>query len=52
MNNDNIFDLLVAVVFSISPQLGGIESNSKFRVASFQLIGGELLPEFHLQDLQ
>ena len=52
MNNDNIFYLLVEVVFSMSPQLGGIGPKAQEPFTSFKLTEGESLPDFHLQDIQ
>ena len=52
MNNDNGFDILVEVIFSISPQLGGIGLKAQDLVTPFQLLEGEYLPDFHIQDLR
>ena len=52
MKNDNIFDLIIAVVFSMSTQLGGIGPKYQDLVISFCLGEGETLPQFHLRDLQ
>ena len=52
MNNDNGFDILVAVVFYNSPQLGGIGTKYQDLVRPFQISEGESLPDFHLRALQ
>ena len=52
MNNDNEFDLLISVVLSMSPQLGGIGTKSQELEISFFLGEGETLKQFHLRDLQ
>ena len=52
MNNDNGFDLLIAVEFAISTQLRGLGTKYKDIVISFRLGEVETLPQFHLRDLQ
>ena len=52
MNIDNIFELLVAVVFSTSPQLGELGPKYQDLVISFGLGVGETLQQFHLISLQ
>ena len=42
----------MAVLFDMSPQLGGIVPKFQDLVTSFQLIECESLPGFHLQSLQ
>ena len=48
MNNDNGFDILVAVVFGVITQLGGIGTKAQYPITSFNLTEGESLPDFHL----
>ena len=52
MNIYNGFDLIVAVVFSMVLQLGGIGPKSQDLFISFRLGELESLPDFHLIDLQ
>ena len=52
MNNENVFDILIPVVFSISLQLGLLGTKSQELVISFRLVEGETLPQFHLIYLQ
>ena len=52
MNHYNGFDLLVAVVFSVSPQLGMLWPKAQDLVISFRHGEGETLPQFHLRALQ
>ena len=52
MNNDNRFDLIIAVVFSISPQIGGLGPKAKYLVISFFLNEGETLLKLNRIDLQ
>ena len=47
MNNYNGFDLLIAVVFGMSPQLGGLGPISQDLVISFCISQGENIPQFH-----
>ena len=48
MHNYNGFDLLIAVVFDMSPQLGEIGPKAQDFVIPFRFGEGETLPEFHL----
>ena len=52
MNNYNCFELLIDVVFSMSPQLGGYGTKTQELVISFSLGKGETFPKFHLRALQ
>ena len=52
MNNDYGFDLIIAVVFVMSTQLGGLVPKSQDLVISFFLGEVETLPQFHLRALQ
>ena len=53
MNNDNLFDFIISVVFaSMSPQLGVLGPKSQDLVVSFTLVEGENIPQFHLRALQ
>ena len=52
MNNDNGFYLLIDVVFSVSPQLGGLVTKDQDLVISFRLGEGETISQFHLRALQ
>ena len=52
MNNDTIFGLLVAYVFSLIPKLGGIGTKDQYLVTLFEPIEGESIPDFHLPALQ
>ena len=52
MNIDNKFEILVAVVFSIITQLGGLGTKSQDIVIYFCLGEGGTLQQFHLRDLQ
>ena len=52
MNNDNGFALIIAVVFSTSPQLWGLELKDQYLVISFWLGVGETFPQFHLKTIQ
>ena len=51
MNNYNGFELLIDVVFSISPQLVGLGHKAQDLVISFRLGEGETIPQFHLRAL-
>ena len=51
MHCDNGFELLIVVVFVMSPQLGGIWSKAQDLVITFFLGEGEPLPDFHLRAL-
>ena len=52
MNIDNGFELLVTVVFTMSPQLGGLGPKSKDLVKLFRLERREYLSQSHLKYLQ
>ena len=52
MNNDNGFDLIFAVVFAMSPQLGVLGTKYQDLVIPFFLYEGETLPKLHLRSLQ
>ena len=52
MKNDNVFDILVVIVFDMIPQLGCIGHKYQDLVTPFQLKKGESLPYFHLWDFQ
>ena len=52
MNNENGFDLLVSVLFVMSPQLRGLGSKDQYLMISFRLGEGENLSQFHLRALQ
>ena len=47
----NLFEMFIAVVFSMSPQLGGLGPKSQDLVIHFRLGEGEPLPDFHLRAL-
>ena len=49
MNNYNGFDLLIDVVFVISPQLVVLGPKDQGLVISFLLGEGEILTQFHLR---
>ena len=51
MNNDNGFDLIIAVVFVMSPQQVGLGPKAQYVVIPFRLGEVETLPEFHLRSL-
>ena len=52
MNIDNEFDLIVAVAFSTSPQLGGIGFRSQEILISFFLGERDTLPQLKFRDIQ
>ena len=52
MNIDNSFDIFIAVVFSMSHQLGGLGPKYQDLVIYFRPGEGETIPQFHLRDLQ
>ena len=52
MNNNNGFDLLIAVVFSISTQLEVLGHKAQDLVISFHLGEVETIPQLHLRYLQ
>ena len=49
MKNDNGFELLIDVVFAISPQLDELGPKDQGLVISFRLDEGEILTQFHLR---
>ena len=49
MNYENRFELLIAVVFVISPQLGGLGPKAQDTVIPFCLGEGEPLSYFYLR---
>ena len=51
MNCDNGFDLIISVVFAVSPQLGGLVPKYQDHVIPFFPGEGESLPYFHLRAL-
>ena len=51
MNNDNGFDLLIAIFFDMSPQIVGLGPKSQGLVVSFCLGERENLSQFHLIDI-
>ena len=51
MHNVNGFELLTAIVFAMSPQLGGLGPKSQDLMIYVCLVEGENLPQFHLRDL-
>ena len=52
MNNNNVFNLLIDVVFSISPKLGGLVTKAQDLLISFRLGEEENIPQFHLKALR
>ena len=52
VNNDNGFDLIIAVVFTMIPQKRVLGSKAQYIVIYFCLAEGETLPQFHLRALQ
>ena len=52
LNIDKGFDLLIALVFYISPQLGVLGPKSQDHVISLFFGEGETFPQFHLRYLQ
>ena len=52
MNGYNLFDLPIAVVFDMSPQLGGLGPKAQDLVIYFHLDEVETLPQLHLRDLR
>ena len=51
MNNNNGFDLIIAVIFTNINSLGVLGPKSKDSMISFCLGEGETLPQLHLRDL-
>ena len=52
MNNENVFYLIIAFIFYMTTQLGGLVPKSQDLVISFRLSEGETLPKLHLRALQ
>ena len=52
MNNENVFYLIIAFIFYMTTQLGGLVPKSQDLVISFRLSEGETLPQLHLRALQ
>ena len=52
MNIDNGFDLIIAIVFGLSPQLGVIGPKSQDLVIYSRLGEGGTIPQFHFRALQ
>ena len=52
MNKDNVYDLLIAVVFAIIPQLGGLGPKSQDLVISFNIGEVETIPQLTLRAIQ
>ena len=48
MHYDNGFELLIVVVFAMSPQIGGLGTKSQDPGITFRLGEGEPLTDFHL----
>ena len=48
----NGFDLLIAIIYGRSPQLGGKHDDAQSIVMAFNVHSGELLSEFHHQALE
>ena len=51
MNNNNLFNLLNGVGFSVSPKLVVLGPKSQDLVISFYLDEGETIPQFHIRYL-
>ena len=51
MHYDNGFEIIIAVVFSMIPQLGGLGPKAKYLVINLRLGEGEHLPDFHPRSL-
>ena len=52
MHYDNGFELIITVVFNMSPQLGGVVNKSQDLVIPFCLGEGEYLPYFQIRALE
>ena len=52
MNNNNGFDLLIAVLFAMSSWLGGLGTKAQDLLVSFCLGEVETLPQLRLRSLQ
>ena len=51
MNKNNSFDLIITVVFAMSPHIGGLGPKTKDLVIPFRLYEVETLPQFYLRAL-
>ena len=51
MHNNNVFDLLIAVIFTMSPQIGVLGTKAQYFLIPFRLGEVETLPYFHLRDI-
>ena len=51
MNSYNGFELVIGVVFTMIPQLGGLGPRAQDLVTIFLLGEGYTLPQFNLRDL-
>ena len=52
MHYDNVFELLISVVFSVRPKLRGLGTKAQELVIHLSLVEGETIPYFHLIDLE
>ena len=52
MSIDNGFELIIAFIFSMSPQLGVLVTKSQDLVIYFRLGEGETITQLHLRSLQ
>ena len=52
MNNNNVYDLLVAVGFAMSFYICDIWPKSQDLVAPFKILKSESLPDFYMYDIQ
>ena len=52
MNKDNVYDLLIAVVFAIIPQLGGLGPKSQDLVISLHIGEVEIVTKFYPSAVQ
>ena len=52
MTMEKLYDLLVAIVFAILPQIGGLVHNTHNIVTYPSVKTDETLPEYHLYGLQ
>ena len=51
MNNYNIFDLIIDVVFAMIPQLGVLGTKDQYLLVSFWPVEVEIIPKLHLRYL-
>ena len=51
INIDNVLDILVTIVFNISPLLGGIGKKSHELLQYLTIHAGKYLPEYHFLTL-